>query len=213
MNQSDKTVGSVERDWVEDATMEAGDYQNMCCGCKRVFVGHRGRVVCRECATRPDSARFKADFEQFVESLAAVGIDGKQTVIAAAFREGWARGENKTVGEFEPQEDEAFKQFIRLRFDEDLEYPLGKWANVRQSDLWSAWYAQKNRMQQLFANALDKSVTDTVESAAKVCESRCHSLMNDPKPNVSAGNEAQKCASAIRSLAGLPWRKIKDWWL
>ena len=204
----------TQRDWPGDAAAhELGNYQNMCCACKRLFIGSRGRVVCRECATRPDSVRYSADFEQFVERLAAVGVDGRQHVIAASFREGWARGENKVVGEYQPAEDVAFAAFLQQELGENLDYSLGKWGNTQQALLWRAWYAQKTRLYQLFVNALDKSVTDTVEESAKVCESRRDSLMNDPAPNVSAGNEAQKCASAIRHVAGAKWKSIKDWWL
>ena len=38
-------------DWHEDTTFENGNYQNLCTRCERVFLGHKRRVLCRECAS------------------------------------------------------------------------------------------------------------------------------------------------------------------
>lgn len=38
------------RDWPEDAKHENGRYFCRCCICNEVFIGHKRRVVCRECA-------------------------------------------------------------------------------------------------------------------------------------------------------------------
>lgn len=38
-------------DWPEDFSHENGNYQNKCCHCGVIFVGHKRRVVCKVCAT------------------------------------------------------------------------------------------------------------------------------------------------------------------
>ena len=38
------------RNWIEDFHHENGQYQCVCCVCKNVFIGHKRRVVCKECA-------------------------------------------------------------------------------------------------------------------------------------------------------------------
>jgi hypothetical protein len=39
-------------DWIEDNTHENGNYLCQCVHCKRVFVGHKRRVVCKVCDER-----------------------------------------------------------------------------------------------------------------------------------------------------------------
>ena len=39
--------------WPEDAAQENGSYCNTCSECKRVFIGHKRRVMCRVCANAP----------------------------------------------------------------------------------------------------------------------------------------------------------------
>ena len=36
--------------WPEDFGGENGNYHNECVTCKTLFIGHKRRVVCRECA-------------------------------------------------------------------------------------------------------------------------------------------------------------------
>lgn len=38
-------------DWPEDSSHENGNYNCICYKCKRVFTGHKRRVVCKLCAT------------------------------------------------------------------------------------------------------------------------------------------------------------------
>ena len=38
-----------KRDWQEDFKHENGNYQNQCCQCKKWFMGHKRRVVCKVC--------------------------------------------------------------------------------------------------------------------------------------------------------------------
>lgn len=38
-----------EYDWYEDAKFENGNYQNECCICHVIFIGHKRRVVCKKC--------------------------------------------------------------------------------------------------------------------------------------------------------------------
>lgn len=40
----------IERGWPEDALHENGDYENRCCHCGEMFIGHKRRVVCRPCS-------------------------------------------------------------------------------------------------------------------------------------------------------------------
>jgi hypothetical protein len=44
-----------ERDWVEDFSYENGNYENRCCRCMSLFIGHKRRVVCKICADVPQS--------------------------------------------------------------------------------------------------------------------------------------------------------------
>lgn len=37
------------RDWVEDFNEENGKYYNNCHFCEKVFIGHKRRVICKEC--------------------------------------------------------------------------------------------------------------------------------------------------------------------
>lgn len=45
------------RSWPEDYSDENGQYIQTCLNCNRQFMGHKRRVVCRECVypTRPPS--------------------------------------------------------------------------------------------------------------------------------------------------------------
>jgi|SRR6185503_64749 len=38
-------------DWLEDGLHENGNYMPSCVNCNRTFIGHKRRVVCKECAT------------------------------------------------------------------------------------------------------------------------------------------------------------------
>lgn len=37
------------KNWTEDFSHENGNYQNICMYCKDFFIGHKIRVVCKEC--------------------------------------------------------------------------------------------------------------------------------------------------------------------
>jgi hypothetical protein len=41
--------GNPEGDWPEDFSDENGNYGNLCIGCKKTFVGHKRRYVCKKC--------------------------------------------------------------------------------------------------------------------------------------------------------------------
>jgi hypothetical protein len=45
------------RDWTEDFAHENGNYMCRCCVCKRLFAGHKRRVVCKVCATTAAPAK------------------------------------------------------------------------------------------------------------------------------------------------------------
>lgn len=54
-------------DWAEDAAHENGNYQNRCCLCDRLFIGHKRRVVCRACH---DEARdLRAEVERLRKAV------------------------------------------------------------------------------------------------------------------------------------------------
>ncbi len=38
-------------DWVEDAGLENGNYQNRCGNCGALFIGHKRRIICKHCST------------------------------------------------------------------------------------------------------------------------------------------------------------------
>lgn len=41
------------KDWPDDALKENGSYNCQCANCGSNFVGHKRRVMCRECAEKP----------------------------------------------------------------------------------------------------------------------------------------------------------------
>jgi hypothetical protein len=43
-------VEGEERNWVQDFKHENGNYWNECMFCKKSFVGHKRRVVCKVCS-------------------------------------------------------------------------------------------------------------------------------------------------------------------
>lgn len=46
-----RVPAAYPRDWHEDASHENGNYWNECGTCHGMFIGHKRRVLCRECAT------------------------------------------------------------------------------------------------------------------------------------------------------------------
>ncbi len=44
-------------DWPEDSHLENGNYWCKCVTCEADFIGHKRRVVCRECSTPKMSMR------------------------------------------------------------------------------------------------------------------------------------------------------------
>lgn len=48
MSKSDTTN---PKDWPEDFSHENGNYMCRCVSCKGDFVGHKRRVVCKQCVT------------------------------------------------------------------------------------------------------------------------------------------------------------------
>ena len=42
----------TKKDWKEDFSHENGQYKNNCFYCGSPFMGHKRRVVCRECAEK-----------------------------------------------------------------------------------------------------------------------------------------------------------------
>lgn len=47
------TLAEMEaRGWPEDAAHENGSYQNKCCHCGEMFIGHKRRVSCKPCSNK-----------------------------------------------------------------------------------------------------------------------------------------------------------------
>lgn len=42
-----------EGNWTEDFCHENGNYENECCKCNNLFIGHKRRVVCKKCSSKP----------------------------------------------------------------------------------------------------------------------------------------------------------------
>jgi hypothetical protein len=40
------------RDWEEDKNLENGNYYCTCTVCKKMFVGHKRRIICFECSKK-----------------------------------------------------------------------------------------------------------------------------------------------------------------
>jgi hypothetical protein len=52
-----------DRDWPEDFAGENGNYECICCACKKHFVGNKHRVTCKTCDALEKSSRFNASEE------------------------------------------------------------------------------------------------------------------------------------------------------
>jgi hypothetical protein len=44
------TLHSANRNWIEDASHENGNYECRCCECGHIFTGHKRRVLCKFCS-------------------------------------------------------------------------------------------------------------------------------------------------------------------
>ena len=44
------TLRASNRNWIEDAPHENGNYECLCCECDQVFIGHKRRVLCKLCS-------------------------------------------------------------------------------------------------------------------------------------------------------------------
>jgi hypothetical protein len=47
-----RPVTDPARNWPEDFSQENGNYLCLCISCSEAFVGHKRRVVCRQCVTK-----------------------------------------------------------------------------------------------------------------------------------------------------------------
>lgn len=64
-------LGHVAKDWPEDFSHENGNYECRCCDCGGLFIGHKRRVVCKECATAKPAHVWTIDeIKQFKDWLA-----------------------------------------------------------------------------------------------------------------------------------------------
>lgn len=68
-----ETPAPVQRDWLEDAGHENGKYQNLCSQCGNLFVGHKRRVTCRDCA-RPAPVQ-PGDLAMRISEVVAKRVD------------------------------------------------------------------------------------------------------------------------------------------
>jgi hypothetical protein len=65
-----------DRNWTEDAAHENGNYECLCCECDQPFIGHKRRVVCKACSTRPAAQTLSEQFERIIKAL---NYDGNDT--------------------------------------------------------------------------------------------------------------------------------------
>ena len=45
------------RDYIEDYRFENGNYECLCFECKKPFIGHKRRIICKECSDRNNLSR------------------------------------------------------------------------------------------------------------------------------------------------------------
>jgi hypothetical protein len=55
MNEKPDDLMASPRSWPDDYPGENGQYMCECFSCKQRFVGHKRRVICRECAFPKES--------------------------------------------------------------------------------------------------------------------------------------------------------------
>jgi hypothetical protein len=89
------------RNWTEDYEHENGHYMCRCCDCKRVFFGHKRRVVCRDCAKTKESNMSGGPIAQ--ESI----VDGLMAHMAASLG----------VDTSNPEETEGLRQMALAAVD------------------------------------------------------------------------------------------------
>jgi hypothetical protein len=46
-------LGSLDKNWQEDSSHENGNYCCKCSECNCMFLGHKRRVICKECSNKP----------------------------------------------------------------------------------------------------------------------------------------------------------------
>ena len=85
------------KDWNEDFEHENGNYFNKCCHCKCDFIGHKRRVICKECysASKPEANpegenKPEKDYKELFEIVSKGYNDGLE-------RERKLMEENKTL--------------------------------------------------------------------------------------------------------------------
>lgn len=114
---------NAEGDWPEDSSHENGNYECRCVGCGRHFIGHKRRVECKVCASKPVALGSGKGFEDWwaLESWARLNPDGSEKVIA---RSAWnAALDSKPEGESKvtkpPQYDECYAE-LRKHLDSTI---------------------------------------------------------------------------------------------
>ena len=105
--------------WVCDAAHEDGNYRRHCVDCEQVFVGHKRRLVCPNCALKSVAHVFDR-VEELEKQLAADAVKNSEnaevapllTQIEAQFRlcEAAMIDQERRVVEAEKQRDEALAQ-------------------------------------------------------------------------------------------------------
>ena len=60
---------SPAKNWGEDKELENGNYYCLCVLCKEFFIGHKRRVVCRECSALKNPICCGKETEYFGEAL------------------------------------------------------------------------------------------------------------------------------------------------
>lgn len=96
--ESTKTEQPV--DWTEDATHENGNYQCRCLNCNRLFMGHKRRLICKDCSVPTDCRKA---FDQWLDNDASPTVMARSKYYTAqeqvlgwlAFQAAWHMREPK----------------------------------------------------------------------------------------------------------------------
>ena len=49
-----KKLMDSHKSWQQDYELENGQYMNNCIYCKSIFIGHKRRIICKECYTEKE---------------------------------------------------------------------------------------------------------------------------------------------------------------
>lgn len=68
------TIVGASGDWSEDFGHENGNYQRRCVSCGELFIGHKRRVTCKVCASKPPTPISERD-NLWCQALMSSGLE------------------------------------------------------------------------------------------------------------------------------------------